>query len=281
MLALKSSGNYSWPWARAGRRAEAVFAATYPAIHEHFNRYRDALIKRQDQGEYWWELRACAYWEMFERPKIIYPEITWRAEWCFDKRKLHINNTVYILPDADNWILAAVNSPLMWWFAWRTAVHAKDEALRFIREFVQELPICPPTESQRDLACDAALRLISIVAEQQTARRELLEWLRVEFGIKRPSQKLHNVESLNADTLAAEVQKARGKKRPLTAAQVKALKDEHARSVTPLQALAAEARQLERRVANLVNSAYGLTAEEVALMWQTAPPRMPGEPPGV
>jgi len=68
--------------------------------------------------------------------------------------------------------------------------------------------------------------------------------------------------------------------KPLSVAQVKALKDAHARSVTPLQALAAEARQLERRVAELVNAAYGLTAEEVALMWRTAPPRMPGEAPG-
>jgi hypothetical protein len=83
------------------------------------------------------------------------------------------------------------------------------------------------------------------------------------------------------DALAAEATRARGKKRPLTVAQAKALKDEHVGSVRPLQALAAEARQLERRVADLVNAAYGLTAEEVALMWRTAPPRMPGEPPGV
>jgi hypothetical protein len=47
----------------------------------------------------------------------------------------------------------------------------------------------------------------------------------------------------------------------------------------PLQARAAEARQLEQRVAQLVNEAYGLTAEEVDLMWRTAPPRMPGERP--
>lgn len=46
------------------------------------------------------------------------------------------------------------------------------------------------------------------------------------------------------------------------------------------QTLAAEARQLERRIAELVNAAYGLTPEEVALLWRTAPPRMPGEPPG-
>jgi len=43
--------------------------------------------------------------------------------------------------------------------------------------------------------------------------------------------------------------------------------------------MAAQARTLERQVAELVNAAYGLTPEEVALMWKTAPPRMPGEVP--
>src|SRR6266702_2735266 len=98
--------------------------------------------------------------------------------------------------------------------------------------------------------------------------------------VEEPSQKLQDVTTLHADTLAAEVKKARGKKKPLSVAEVKALRDEHARSVRPLQALAAEARQLERRVAELVNAAYGLTPEEVALLWRTAPPRMPGKPPG-
>jgi len=32
--------------------------------------------------------------------------------------------------------------------------------------------------------------------------------------------------------------------------------------------------------AELVNAAYGLTAEEVALLWRKALPRMPGDPPG-
>jgi hypothetical protein len=73
--------------------------------------------------------------------------------------------------------------------------------------------------------------------------------------------------------------KVRGKRRGLTVRQGGELRREHARSVVPLQALAEEARRLERRVAELVNEAYGLTPEEVALMWHMAPPRMPGEPP--
>jgi hypothetical protein len=71
----------------------------------------------------------------------------------------------------------------------------------------------------------------------------------------------------------------KGRKKGLSEADLKQLNDEHAKSVAPLQALAREADALERRVSDLVNAAYGLTPEEVALMWQTAPPRMPGEPP--
>jgi hypothetical protein len=36
---------------------------------------------------------------------------------------------------------------------------------------------------------------------------------------------------------------------------------------------------LEARVAGLVNAAYGLTPAEVQLLWDTAPPRTPGDRP--
>jgi hypothetical protein len=43
----------------------------------------------------------------------------------------------------------------------------------------------------------------------------------------------------------------------------------------PARALAAETLELERALSDLVNQAYALTPAEIALMWQTAPPRMP------
>jgi hypothetical protein len=39
--------------------------------------------------------------------------------------------------------------------------------------------------------------------------------------------------------------------------------------------LAGEALTLEHEISDLVNAAYGLTPDEIALMWKTAPPRMP------
>jgi len=65
----------------------------------------------------------------------------------------------------------------------------------------------------------------------------------------------------------------------LSLAAVRNLREEHARTVVPAQTLAAEAWGLERQVSDLVNQAYGLTPDEVRLMWQTAPPWMPVAPP--
>jgi hypothetical protein len=209
----------------------------------------------------------------------MYQDITWGPCFCLDTEGTLSNNTIYFLSTADRWVLAALNSPTSWCFAWRGAQHCKDEGLRFFTAFMEEFPVPQPTNEQRKQADDVVQRLIDITALAHKARCAVLDWLKVEFGIQKPSQKLQDLASLDADTLTAEVQKARGKKQPLSVAQGKALKEAHARIVMPLQALAAEARQLERRVAELVNAAYGLTADEVALLWRTAPPRMPGEPP--
>ena len=71
------------------------------------------------------------------------------------------------------------------------------------------------------------------------------------------------------------MKRIRGKKLPLTAAGVHALRDEYARTIEPARALAAEILKLERALNALVNQAYGLTPAEIDLMWKTAPSRMP------
>ena len=53
------------------------------------------------------------------------------------------------------------------------------------------------------------------------------------------------------------------------------MRDEYTRTIEPSRALAAETLKLERTLSDLVNQAYGLTPPEIALMWQTTPPRMP------
>jgi hypothetical protein len=88
-------------------------------------------------------------------------------------------------------------------------------------------------------------------------------------------QKLQCKTRADSMTLAATVKKDRSRSKPLTVAELRRLKEEHTTTVVPLQTLATEAQTLESRISNLVNTAYGLTPDEIKLMWDTAPPRMP------
>lgn len=279
MIVIASSENRDWSWSNTDSNAEAVFSDAYPAIHRHLIRFKTELEKRQDQGRFWWELRSCAYWEAFDQPKIMYPEISWRLEWCLDSVGTLCNNTAFILPTSDTWVLAVANSPVTWWFAWRRATHGKDEALRFFKPVVNNLRIPRPTAKQREAAEKAVRRLVEITAQQQQTQRTLLDWLRMEYAIEKPGNKLQAMTDLDSDTLVSEVKRIRGKKLPLTAAGVQGLRDEYTRTIEPARALAAESLKLECALSDLVNKAYGLTPQEIDLMWKTAPPRMPIPPP--
>jgi hypothetical protein len=60
----------------------------------------------------------------------------------------------------------------------------------------------------------------------------------------------------------------------LSAAGLYASCEELTRPFEPARALAAETLTLERTLSDLVNYDYGLSPAEIALMWQTAPPRL-------
>ncbi|NBC32933.1 MAG: hypothetical protein GVY13_09690, partial [Alphaproteobacteria bacterium] len=277
MIALKSSENHPWPWANGGDGAEARFQKDYPALHAHMKQFEDKLRVRQDHGRFWWELRSCSYYDAFDRPKTIYTEITWTSSFFRDRNHYFINNTAYILSSIDVQIVAALNAPLTWWYAWRTAVHGKDEALRLMGTYMEQFPL-----PQNHINIDGKAEEVTCEIENKGHKTlelyvDLLAWLKHEHGIEKPSGRLREAAGLGEDDFVREVRKAR--KGGLTPAGVRAVLSAYGETVEPLQRLKSEIAGLERRLSRLVEEAYGLTEEERALMWRTAPPRMPIAPP--
>jgi hypothetical protein len=62
-------------------------------------------------------------------------------------------------------------------------------------------------------------RFLAITSRQQQTQRTLLDWLRVEYGIEKPSNKLPSLTELDSNTWVSEVKRIRGKKQPLSSAQ--------------------------------------------------------------
>jgi hypothetical protein len=175
--------------------------------------------------------------------------------------------------------MAILNSSLMWWHNWRFLPHMKDEALTPLGFLMEQLPIAPPTEANRTEVEPAVERLIAIARANQEARRDTLDWLRAEFGVAAPGQKLEAFAALDEAAFVEEVRKRRPKAAgKLAPAALRALREGYAEQAAPVQRRQAEALKLELRLADLVNQVYGLTPEEVDLLWRTAPPRMPVGP---
>jgi TaqI-like C-terminal specificity domain/Eco57I restriction-modification methylase len=136
-----------------------VDMARYPAVLEHLSQWEPQLTTRQDKGQHWWELRACAYYSEFERPKLVFPDIAKESRFTIDTQRTYLTNTTYFLPTDDLYVLAVLNSSVMWSYAKsRLSVLGDAEQggrLRFFRQFVQDLPI--PVASIDDRTTVAAL----------------------------------------------------------------------------------------------------------------------------
>jgi len=142
LIKIESSENRAHPWSgKTAAEAEDIFANTYPAIHAHFESLREKLINRYDQGKYFWELRACAYWEEFQQPKIIYPDIAQGTEFSFDDSGYFLGNTSYLLPTEEMWILGLLNSKAVFWFYTKTSTQIRGGFVRFIAQYVSQIPI--------------------------------------------------------------------------------------------------------------------------------------------
>jgi adenine-specific DNA-methyltransferase len=150
IIKFESSENARHLWTgKSLSEGEKIFAESYPAIYSYMKPYKKALIERDDQGKYYWELRSCAYWGEFLQPKIIYPDIAQRAEFSYDTSGYHIGNTMYMLPTKDLWLLAVLNSKLLYWFYTKLSSQIQNGFVRFIAQFVSQIPIATPANPKK------------------------------------------------------------------------------------------------------------------------------------
>lgn len=95
----------AWDW----------FKNNYPAIAAWLNQFKDEAKARTDKGDYWWELRACAYYDKFVQPKIIYQRFQVRPCFVYDDKHSLFNDSMYFMAVPDKALLALLCSRIGWW----------------------------------------------------------------------------------------------------------------------------------------------------------------------
>lgn len=95
---------------RNGMEPEKWMSNNFPGIYSWLKPQEIKAKKRQDQGDYWWELRACEYYNEFENPKIIIPAIIQRPELTIDVNGIYSNDKTTIIASESKFLLAILNS---------------------------------------------------------------------------------------------------------------------------------------------------------------------------
>jgi hypothetical protein len=152
------------------------------------------LQKRDDQGKFWWELRSCAYYEEFQQPKIIYPNITKTNIFTFDSTAILTNQKCFIIPTNDLYLLAVLNSKIgTQWFL-HTLPLLRGTFFEPSAIFMQQFPIAKATDEQKAPIIEHVNKILS-AKQQHTPQSPLgIESYRLERGED------------NADTSALERQ---------------------------------------------------------------------------
>lgn len=122
--------------------------SNYPSIYSHLKQYEEKAKKRYDQGDYWWELRACDYYSEFEKEKIFFAEISTEGQFNLDEDGKYCDTTGYILGVNSKYVLGILNSKLVTFFFSFVSSSIRGGFLRWKRQYVEIIPI-PDIEIQK------------------------------------------------------------------------------------------------------------------------------------
>jgi hypothetical protein len=210
---------------------------------------------------------------LFEAEKIIYQVIAYHSRFAMDDQRRYSNDKTFFLPSADAYLLALLNSSLLWWLSFSTFPHMKDEAVAMHAFKVEQLPIVPLQGEVGDRVKHLGVRMMERAQAGQEERAGFIDFILRTIGLEKIDRSLHNYWTLNDAAFAATL----GKRRSFATSPlglVEVLKEFH-RSRSAMRDIEREVCKLEIELHHLVFNLYGLTSDEVRLIRETAPPRDP------
>jgi type II restriction/modification system DNA methylase subunit YeeA len=96
------------------QKAENLFLKTNSALAKYLSQYKEDAKKRRDKGDFWWELRACDYYDAFEKPKIIWKRVGSHLRFCYDETGIYtLDSTCIAVGSHLKYLTALLNSTLI------------------------------------------------------------------------------------------------------------------------------------------------------------------------
>lgn len=233
----------------------------FPELMEHLAPYEEKGKKRYDKGDFWWELRNCAYYELFEEPKITFPNLQNSNKFCLEEKGVYINAPAVFLPVANKTLLCVLNSKIVWEFLKSICVVRSGGYIEVKPQYFEQIPI-PKFENEEVFELKAD-KIIAATAALQESQSSFLSHLQSKFDLPKPSTKLKDWPSLDFKGFLAELKKAKVELSLEDEAEWMAYFNKKKAEANALQT---EIDRIDKEIDQMVYQLYELTPEEIAIV---------------
>ena len=141
-----SDSNYlAEPIPRYGEMSEPNawnwFYENYTPIAKHLLPYKSMAEARTDKGDFWWELRACDYYDEMEKLKIVWPETSLANQFCYVDKGIYLNKTSFFIPVENHFLLALLNSKLVGFYLSSIVSKVRGGYFSLSKIYVEKIPL--------------------------------------------------------------------------------------------------------------------------------------------
>lgn len=244
------------------------FANDYPAIAEWLAPFEARARKRTDQGDFWWELRACAYYDRFNDSKLLYGDIVASPSMQIDASGAICDTTGFIVPNVTFADLAVLNSKVIWFIFKAMTPLARGGYYRAKTQYIQNLPLPSMSSEAAAALCDLAKRTQESAEHRLTLQRALTRRLPDLCPPEREPKLTNKLKEWwtlpDFAAFRAEVKKVFKADIPL--ADRSDWEDWINRDRAEIARLTAEIAQAEAQIDSIVYDLFDLTEDEIALL---------------
>ena len=133
---------------KASSEAEEIFIKEFPYLYKYLNKYKKELTERNKDETgiryEWYALQRYGsnYWTEFLKEKIVWIEISDRANFAYDEKGYFLTNSAYFISGKNlKYIISILNSSVSDYYFFQITAKIAGGRKRYTKQYVEQIPI--------------------------------------------------------------------------------------------------------------------------------------------
>ncbi len=240
----------------------------YHSVYNWLKPFEERGKKRADKGDYWWELRACDYYQKFAQPKIMYQAFQVKPCFIYDEQGLFCNNSIWFIPTENKALLGVLNSKMGWWLITKYCTQIQN-GYQLIWKYFGQIPVPKLDSTDLNVLVD---RMLSLTKNQQAVANNFVKYLKSQVPIEKIGQKLENWFHLEFSEFIKELNNTvkKSQEGKLSKSEDMEWMELFENKKSEVQTIKLEIETVNKEIDRLAYKLYGLSEEEVKIVEENA-----------